>query len=449
MRLEDARRCGAPRAALALGRLERARLTGFLFVLALFALCAPKGARAAEPPAERPRLFINCTTECYEPYLRQALSYFDVVRDRYLASYEILIAMQPHGAGGGSYSVSLLTRAPGALASATLQGTRQVTSRFGQPASEVRELLHDAVLRLLYAAAQGTPLERAFELRLAPRTEAELGELDDAWDYWVFMPELTGAGEGGSGYRFIELTGGVTLRRITDRHKLRLRATYHRSFSAFEFEDGSSISGGVGGAEMNVVYARSLGDHYAVGGTGTVERTPFENLAFHAHYGPVIEASLFPYKENAWRQLRFVYQIGVWYNDYDEPNKSGLDSELLYYHALSTIADFNQAWGSLQLAGQLNSFVRDPSLYRFSLGGRLSLLLSEGLSLELEGEAALVRDQVTARQRALEDREVLLFTAEQPTRFTFAATLGFSYAFGSVHNTIVNPRFGRVDLLEE
>lgn len=425
----------------------------------------PLDVAEAAPP-EGARLFLNCATECFEPYLRQQLSSFDLVRDRHQADYELLIAAQPAGNGGQSFNVTLFAREPSsavqALASPRARGkpepppssveragSRQVARRPGQTQAEFRVQLLDAILRVLYAALLGTAEESRFVLTLPARSNAVLEHIVDPWDHWVIIPELSAEGEGGSGYHLVEIGSGITLRRITDRHKLRLRGNYWRSLSGFEFEDGSRISGDVDGVDGSVLYARSLGDHCALGLTGTLRASSFENYDLHTHYGPVFEINVFPYTENAARQLRFVYQLGVWYNDYVETNARALSSELRYYHAVSAIADVNQPWGSVQVAAQLNSFVREPSLFRLAFGGELSLLLIEGLSVELTGTSAWVNDQINVRQRPLEDTEVLLFTAEQPTSFVLEAQLGFSYAFGSVHNTIVNPRFGRVDLAEE
>jgi hypothetical protein len=37
--------------------------------------------------------------------------------------------------------------------------------------------------------------------------------------------------------------------------------------------------------------------------------------------------------------------------------------------------------------------------------------------------------------------DVLLERAELETQFTYFASIGFSYSFGSIYNNIVNPRF--------
>jgi hypothetical protein len=113
------------------------------------------------------------------------------------------------------------------------------------------------------------------------------------------------------------------------------------------------------------------------------------------------------------------------------------------------VIDVNQSWGSMQWIGQVNEFLDEPHQYRVSGGAILSIRLFEGLAISLEGKAALVRDLINLRQRSVTDNELLLWTVQQPTRFTFGGILSITYTFGSTHNTIVNPRFARVDLEEE
>jgi len=47
------------------------------------------------------------------------------------------------------------------------------------------------------------------------------------------------------------------------------------------------------------------------------------------------------------------------------------------------------------------------------------------------------------------DVELLLGTTQLPATYDITTEIGFSYTFGSVHNTIVNPRFGRLDLADD
>jgi hypothetical protein len=418
------------------------RLIG-AFALALGCLW-PYAARADQAP---PKLFLSCPQECFDAYLRQELSYFDFARDPYLADVTLVIVRQPAGSGGERFTVTLSRAANEQTSPAS--PSRSFVAPPGTPAHAARLRLAQTILQLLQAELGGTPHEAAFQLSLPPRDGVALSRLLDPWDYWVVAPELAGEGDGGSGYFFFEGTGALNARRITDLSKLRLRGAYQRQWSSFLLEDGSRVSGDVYGWESRALYAHSIGGHWALGGVAVGRGSQFENLRGHAHGGPLLEYNIFPYTENASQQLRFAYQAGAWANWYFEENVAGLLREARPYHALSTVADVNQPWGSIQWVGQLNSFIDEPELYRVSTGAIVSLRLFQGLAVSLEAEAAWVRDLISLRQRPVTDIELLLWTAQQRTDYTFEVAFAITYSFGSVHNTIVNPRFGRVDLEKE
>lgn len=391
---------------------------------------------AAEP--RPPSLFLSCPQECFDVYLRQELDYFDFSRDPHLADFTIVVVRQPSGSNGERFTVTIGGAPPHAFN--VPAGTADVMAR---------EHLLQAILHVLYGLLEDTPHAAAFKLSVPGRTGLQLSELDDPWDYWAIAPELSVEGDGGSGYYFMEGTGAVTARRVTENHKLRIRGSYTRRWSGFLLEDGSRVSGDVDRWETRAIYAHTIREHWAAGAVLTGRADEYANLDGHVHVGALGEFNFFPYAENASKQLRLAYQIGGWANWYIERTVFDATRELKPYHALSLIADVNQPWGSVQWIGQVNHFLDDPNRYRVSTGAVLSLRLTAGLAVNLEGEAALVRDQVNLRGRAITDTELLLWTAQQPTNYTFELKLGISYTFGSTHNTIVNPRFARVDLDEE
>jgi hypothetical protein len=432
--------------AVAKSRNQRVRFSTLIAFVAAGLGPTPLLASSKEP--SRPKLFLSCPQQCFEPYLRQELSFFDVVRDPHLADVTLVIVRQPSAGGGERFSVTPATRR-GASDAPPMPIPRAIVAAPGTAAHAARERLLRLVLGVLYTELIGTEYEDAFQLSLPTRGGAALSTLADPWNYWVVTPELSGEGDGGSGYFSIEGTAALTLRRITSLDKVRLRGAYVRRWSGFRLEDGSRIRGDVSGWDTRTVYARSLAEHWALGVVATGRSSEYENLQGHIHGGPLAEYNLFPYSQNASRQVRLAYQAGVWANWYFEENEAQRLREARPYHALSLIVDVNQPWGSIQWVGQANSFLDDPERYRLSSGAVLSLRLFEGLAVNFEGKAALVRDLINLRRRTIRDEELLLWTAEQPTDYTFEGKLAITYTFGSVHNTIVNPRFGRVDLDEE
>jgi hypothetical protein len=286
-------------------------------------------------------------------------------------------------------------------------------------------------------------------LRAPPRDGDALSNLDDPWRYCVLAPEVSGFFEQQSNYRHWSLSPILTIRRITSTDKLIVRGLYERYFTAYRLEDGTLARGSVQAVRGNALYARSIGRQWALGLLAAAAYDEFTNLAHQARGAPVVEWNAFPYEENARRQLRFAYQAGLWENAYIEPSIFGYRRELRPFHSLSTIVDVNQPWGSIQVAIQARSFLDAPRKYR--AGGRvvLALRLVEGLALKVEASAARVEDQISLRRRPLADEELLLGTQQLPTEFSYSITYGLSYTFGSIHNTIVNPRFGDVDVLDQ
>lgn len=394
----------------------------------------------------RPRVFLSCAVDCFDSFLRQELNYFDFTNDPYRATHVLVVSRQPSGNGGEQLTLTLGSNAE--FVREPVVPVSFVVDRSAQP-EEVRRKLLQAVLVVLFDSLRETEHARAFKLHLPQRETAELSSLDDPWNYWVLMPEISAEGEGGSGYYYIEGNAAFTARRVVASSKFRLRASYFRNWNGFRSEGEPLVHGSVGGYAARAVYAQSVGEHWGVGATVNTRSSEYENLKHHAHGGLLGEANLFPYQENASKQLRLAYQAGLWSSNYLEPNRSARTKELKAYHALSLIVDANQPWGSVQWVGQINHFMDTPKLFRLSAGAVVGLRLFEGLALALEGEAAWVKDQINLRGRAITERELLVWTAEQATDFTFEATFGLVYTFGSAHNTIVNPRFARVDLDEE
>jgi hypothetical protein len=65
----------------------------------------------------------------------------------------------------------------------------------------------------------------------------------------------------------------------------------------------------------------------------------------------------------------------------------------------------------------------------------------KGLSMRLGGYAARVNDQLHLQKGDLTDEERLVRQRSLATNFEYFFSAGLSYRFGSIYNTVVNPRF--------
>jgi hypothetical protein len=71
--------------------------------------------------------------------------------------------------------------------------------------------------------------------------------------------------------------------------------------------------------------------------------------------------------------------------------------------------------------------------------------VSRGLSLSLSASGSKVNDQISLPRGDATDEQVLLRQRALATAYRFGGSIGISFTFGSIFNTVVNPRFGLVD----
>ena len=70
--------------------------------------------------------------------------------------------------------------------------------------------------------------------------------------------------------------------------------------------------------------------------------------------------------------------------------------------------------------------------------------LARGLSLSVEGSTSRIRDQLSIPRRGVTPEEVLLRLRRLRSGYEYNLQIGLTYTFGSIFNTIVNPRFGNL-----
>jgi hypothetical protein len=165
-------------------------------------------------------------------------------------------------------------------------------------------------------------------------------------------------------------------------------------------------------------------------------------VRFSGRLAPAIEFSVFPYTDYATRNLRFQYSIGAERARYNEITLFDKLEETLGQHELKGTFEQEQPWGSVEVRSQFSQYLHDMGKYRIEVDGELSVRLARGLSLNLDGSASRIRDQISLPRRDATPEEVLLRLRELQSGYELSFSIGLTYSFGSIFNNIVNPRFG-------
>jgi hypothetical protein len=171
----------------------------------------------------------------------------------------------------------------------------------------------------------------------------------------------------------------------------------------------------------------------------------YQNIKFSKSFAPALEYSVFPVQDFNRKQLRWIYQAGLRDFDYIELTIFDKIEETLPYQQVTGILGFTENWGnfSAELSGY--QYLNNLERYRLSLEIDLSLRIAQGLSLRFYGNGSQINNQISLPKQSGETANVLLGGRQLATTFSYLTSFGLNYTFGSVNNSIVNPRFSGVN----
>ena len=412
--------------------------------LSLGSPLAAQEARADTTPAQGPalRIFLDCQTRafCDLDFLRREIDFVDFVRDRNVAQVHVLITSQGTGGGGRRFELEFIGRE-------SFEGLDDALA-FSVRANLAEERVLERLARQvqLGLARYAARTEAAERLRISFETaEGEAGPTatpeEDPWNFWVFEVGLRGGLEGEERSSSVSLSGDLEANRVTEGLKLELEVDGRYSESDFEVDDTTTVTSlrRNYGAEGLAVW--SLGPHWSAGTQVSASHSSFSNRDLAARVAPGIEYSLFRYEESERKQLTFLYTVGPEYFDWREETVFGRTSEVQGRQRLEVSLNVRQPWGSAGGRFEASSFLSDLARHRLQLFSGMEFRLFQGFSLDIRGRVARVQDQINLPAGDATEEEILLRIRELQTDFSYDVSVGFSYTFGSIFSSVVNPRF--------
>lgn len=424
----------------------------------------PAGAQGASPTAPtRPataatepaalKIFLDCPREadgCALDYFVVELPFANWTRDRLFADVQLLVTTLTTGSGGDEWTVAFIGRER----FSGLADTLKTTTLPNASEDDIRRALRDLFLRGLFRFVQRTPLAPQFRVQYERPAQAAAKtpeSVRDPWNFWTIETELNIFLNGEQRQRFANFGASVEARRITESWKLVVAAESEYNESRFTLNDtgdGATEFTNIirnDGARLRAVH--SLSPRWSAGVVGSARRSDFLNTRRAARGGPVIEANLFPWREATQRQLTASYALA--WNDfrYLERTVFGKIAEQRPSQVLTVATNSRQKWGSLDLTARGSQYLHDLNRYELSLGGSVQLQLIRGLSLTIDGRYSRVRDQLYLPAGGLSNEEILVRQRALATGYQYSTYVGLSYTFGSIYNTIVNPRLDSFRLL--
>lgn len=416
-----------------------------LTALALAAAAPPALAQSASGPLT---VAVDCqgyVPGCDLDFFQTEVGFARFVRDQADGEVYVLVVRENTGGGGDRYTLFFEGRD-------RLAGRRDTLTTSAPPGAsdddQRRALLGRLQLGLVGFAA-GTPLADRLSISYDAPTAEEAAEAEaaavDPWNSWVFEIDGRGFFDGQSQQRFFNVRGSVSAQRVTEDLKVsvRPRASYNRD----EYEyvaDGEAVRVVSDNANygLNAAGVVSLSAHWSAGARVDLSRNTFSNYDARLRVTPAVEYNLFPYAESTRRQLRFFYEAGVEAAAYQDTTIFLQTEEVLPVHEAGVAAEFAQPWGSVDVYTGASQYLSKSDKYNLSIGGGVDLRVFRGFNFRIDGRYAFVRDQINLRADNATSEEVLTNQQELATGYTYYASVGVSYSFGSIFNQVVNARFG-------
>lgn len=417
--------------------------------VACLALLALPATLQAQPDDDDPRLrvFLDCPTGgCDRNFLITEHPYAVFTQDRLDADVHLLITRIGTGAGGGEYTLQFIGQKTFAGRTDTLVTTVPPNVTDDMRRRAVSRMVHVGLASRVARGARGARLLERLLVAYDPLAgeSAEPVQPRDRWNLWVYRVRLNGNTEAESRSSEYRLSGSLSANRITETWKLEFNADNEYRARRFELSDGSERRFVLRSAQATSRIVRSLSDHWSVGSRLRAGLNEFRNEDGYANLDLSAEYNLFPWREATSRQFVGIVSLGGAVFDYREITIYDQTREARPTARVVVAGESRQAWGQIDAALRYTQFLHDAERYNLSFNGRTTLRLSRGLSLELSGEAAKVQDQLYLPRGDASDDEVLTRQRALATAFRLRGSIGLSYTFGSIFNTIVNPRLNEL-----
>jgi hypothetical protein len=411
----------------------------------VLALLHPFAAGAAYQPAqqappvdsERLAIYVDCQgLTCDHDFLQTDIAFVAHVRDRHDADVHVLITAEPTAEGGVAATVSFI----GQKAFVGADDVYQVVSRPAESQHHLRQRLSDAVKRGLVRYVSRTPAADDITVVHAP-SGAAAAAAPDRWNRWTFATTVNGFVTGEEIVSSMSVGASVSASRVTDAWKISSSIQSQYDSSTFDIEPGRTITSVQRSHAFSSLVVRSLNDHFSLGVRASALSSRFLNQELTLRVAPAVEYNVFAYAESTRRMLTVEYSIGGSAFDYEEETIFGRTSERLLDHRLLASLRLTQPWGSVLLAGEGAHYLDDLRKRRVTAYGSIDWNLAKGLSLLTTVDVKGIRDQVFLAARGASEEEILLRQRQLATSYSYSASLGISYTFGSPYARIVNRRF--------
>ena len=381
-------------------------------------------------------VFLNCNF-CDQSYMKQNLEHAEFVRDENFADVYLFFTNQRNGSGGRVYEIDIV----GQNDYKEFKDKIKFSTNSDTTRDEVRSLMLKNIRLGLVRFWLKAGLQDKITITIIKSKPTEITEEKDPWNNWIFSLGANGYFNGQETYSRRDLNFNASARRITEKNKFIFRMRYGNDRSVYKFDDEPDQVYNNSNRNVTLYNVFSINNHWSAGIFSYFGGSDYSNKSLYAKLSPAIEYNFFDYKDSFKKQITLAYRIGGDYTEYIEKTVFGKEDELLWNHSLSLQASVRQTWGNINGSIRYESYLHDTALNQFSFNLNTRVRLFKGFSFNMGGNYNITNNQINLPAGDLTVEEILLQQQQIKSGYNYFFNMGFSYTFGSMFNTVVNPRF--------
>lgn len=390
--------------------------------------------------AETVNLFLDCN-RCDRSFIRQEVNLVNFVRDKEDADVHLLITGHTTGSGGTEFTLRFLGREKLKGRNNTL---KYISANSDTEDEERNGLVRHIKIGLVPYLSETAAINKLDILFLDTGTMQATADTDK-WNNWVFELDGRAFFDGEETRKNLYLAGGVSADRVTN--ELKISLDYNYDYNRREFTNTDSLGNEITdvfitrGQRFNGRLVKSLSDHWSAGIFTEAFSSSRNNIDLAIEGSPALEYNIFPYHEYAQHEISFLFLVSSSYRHYDDITIFNKTSEFLVRPQIRSRMDFTQPWGEIEGRLNISAYMHDLSKNRLDMRLEFDFRIFRGLDLSIDGRYSLINDQLSIPKGDISDAEQLLNLRQQLTSFSYGGSIGIEYAFGSIYNNVVNPRF--------
>ncbi|MCM2302342.1 MAG: hypothetical protein NDI80_06945 [Flavobacteriaceae bacterium] len=381
------------------------------------------------------KIFLNCNY-CDETHIKQNLTLVEFVRDQNYADVILLFRNQQNGSGATTYEIEFT----GQNNYNEIHDKIVLSTNADQTENEIRELiLKNIKLGLIRYWVKNGKRDK-ITIQIEKEVVDNVADIEDPWNKWVFNLGFNGYFYGQETSKDVNLSFSAAIKQVTEKNKFYLRGSLNNSKSVFTYDNVDIISKSES-INITMYDVLSINNHWSAGVFTKGGKSTYSNYSFYSSFKPAIEYNFFSYQESSKRQLTLSYKVGGVFNNYVEKTIFNKEKEFLWEHGLNLGGSVNQNWGNITSEVSYDSFLQNADFHQFSFHLGANIRIIKGLSFNISGNYNITNNQINLAGGNLTLEELLLRQQQVKSGYNYFISTGLNYSFGSIYNTIVNPRF--------